>query len=455
MPQRKTSMSTDLMNPTPAEREQAAVHLAAARGQAANIGLPAGTRERPVKRVAVIGAGTMGGGIAMALANAGIPVTLIDADAKALDRGLARVRDNYAVSVARGRLDTAAMEQRLALINGSVVLAEGVHDADLVIEAVFEDMALKQRLFRELDAAARPGAILATNTSGLDIDEIAAVTSRPQDVVGAHFFSPAHVMKLLEVVQARHTAPDVIATLMALGRRMGKVAVLARIYPGFIGNALFRNYTREAHFLVEDGALPHEVDAALKRFGYAMGIFAVHDMAGNDVGYQTRKAQMATRPTDRRWNDLILKLVDLGRLGQKSGAGWYGYEPGSREPQRDPVVEQFIVEESARMGIERRSVSEEEILKRCLYGMVNEGARLLEQGIALRPGDIDIVYVTGYGFPAHQGGPMFMADRIGLDRVYADIQRLHEEHGHWWQPAPLLQRLAREGGHFADLQARA
>ncbi|WP_157269240.1 3-hydroxyacyl-CoA dehydrogenase [Azohydromonas aeria] len=447
-------MSTDLMNPTPAEREQAAVHLAAARAQAANVGLAVGTRERPVKRVAVIGAGTMGGGIAMALANAGIPVTLIDADAKALDRGLARVRDNYAVSVARGRLDTAAMEQRLALIGASVVLAEGVRDADLVIEAVFEDMALKQRLFRELDAAARPGAILATNTSGLDIDEIAAVTSRPQDVVGAHFFSPAHVMKLLEVVQARHTAPDVIATLMALGRRMGKVAVLARIYPGFIGNALFRNYTREAHFLVEDGALPHEVDAALKRFGYAMGIFAVHDMAGNDVGYQTRKAQMATRPTDRRWNDLILKLVDLGRLGQKSGAGWYRYETGSREPQRDVVVEQFIVEESARMGIRRRPVSQEEILQRCLYGMVNEGARLLEQGIALRPGDIDVVYVTGYGFPAHQGGPMFMADRIGLDRVYADIQRLHEEHGYWWQPAPLLQRLAREGGRFADLQAR-
>jgi 3-hydroxyacyl-CoA dehydrogenase len=262
-------------------------------------------------------------------------------------------------------------------------------------------------------------------------------------------------MKLLEVVQAKHTAPDVIATLMALGQRMGKVAVLARIYPGFIGNALFRNYTREAHFLVEDGALPHEVDAALKRFGYAMGIFAVHDMAGNDVGYQTRKAQMATRPTDRRWNDLILKLVDQGRLGQKCGAGWYRYEPGSREPQRDPMLERFIVEESACMGIQRRPVSEEEILKRCLYGMVNEGARLLEQGIALRSSDIDVVYVTGYGFPVHQGGPMFMADRIGLDKVCADIQHFHAQHGYWWQPAPLLEQLAREGRRFADLQARA
>ena len=305
----------------------------------------------------------------------------------------------------------------------------------------------------QLDTLAKPGAILATNTSGLDVDEIAAVTARPQDVVGAHFFSPAHVMKLLEVVRAAKTAPDVIATLMDLGRRMGKVAVLARIYPGFIGNALFRNYTREAHFLVEDGALPHEVDAALTRFGYAMGIFAVHDLAGNDVGYQTRKAQVATRPTDRRWNDLIMKLVDLGRLGQKSGRGWYRYEQGGREPRRDPEVEKFIVGESARMGIERRPIPEDEIIKRCVYGMVNEGAKLLEQGIALRPSDIDIVYVTGYGFPAHRGGPMYLADRIGLANVCADIRRFHAEHGFWWQPAPLLERLAKEGKSFADLQA--
>jgi 3-hydroxyacyl-CoA dehydrogenase len=270
-------------------------------------------------------------------------------------------------------------------------------------------------------------------------------------VVGAHFFSPAHVMRLLEVVRAAQTAPDVIATLMDLGRRMGKIAVLARIYPGFIGNALFRNYTREAHFLVEDGALPHEVDAALKKFGYAMGIFAVHDMAGNDVGYQTRKAQMATRPTDRRWNDLIMKLCDLGRLGQKSGKGWYRYEAGDRTPYRDPEVEQFIAEESARMGLPRRQMTEAEIIKRCLYGMINEGAKLLAQGIALRPGDIDITYLTGYGFPAHQGGPMFIADRIGLPQVLADIERLHAEYGFWWQPAPLLQQLVREGKTFADL----
>jgi 3-hydroxyacyl-CoA dehydrogenase len=243
-------------------------------------------------------------------------------------------------------------------------------------------------------------------------------------------------MRLLEVVRTDGpvaTAPEVIATLMDLGQRIGKVAVLSRIWPGFIGNALFRQYNREAHFLVEDGALPHEVDAALTKFGYAMGIFAVHDMAGNDVGYPTRKAQMATRPSDRRWNDIILKLVEMGRLGQKSGQGWYRYEPGDRKPLRRPI-------------------GEDEILERCLYGMVNEGARLLEHGIALRPSDIDIVYLTGYGFPAAQGGPMHMADRIGLPKVLEAIRRLHAEYGFWWQPAPLLEKLVAEGRSFADLQ---
>ena len=445
----------DLFTVSDEERARAAAHAKFAAAQATHIpDIPAGTPLRPIRRVAVIGAGTMGGGIAMALANIGIPVALIDAAAPGLERGLARVKDNYAGSVARGKLTQAQMDERLALIIGSLRM-EDAADADLIIEAVFEDMPLKQDIFRRLDAIARPGAILATNTSGLDVDEIAAVTLRPQDVVGAHFFSPAHVMKLLEVVRAARTAPDVIATLMDLGRRMGKIAVLARIYPGFIGNALFRNYTREAHFLVEDGALPHEVDAALKKFGYAMGIFAVHDMAGNDVGYQTRKAQMATRPNDRRWNDLILKLCDQGRLGQKSGKGWYRYEKGDRTPHRDPELEQFIIEESARMGIERRPMDDTEILKRCLYGMVNEGARLLEKGIALRPSDIDITYLTGYGFPAHHGGPMYMADRIGLAHVLADIRRLHANYGYWWQPAPLLEQLVREGRTFADLQKAA
>jgi 3-hydroxyacyl-CoA dehydrogenase len=449
----ETATPVDLFSVTDEERQRAAAHARFAAAQAARIpDLPPGMPLRRVRSVAVIGAGTMGGGIAMALANIGIPVTLVDASAQGLERGVARVQENYAGSVSRGKLAADEVQKRLALIRGSVRI-EDVREADMVIEAVFEDLALKQDLFRQLDALARPGAILATNTSGLDIDAIAAVTQRPQDVVGAHFFSPAHVMKLLEVVRAQRTAPDVIATLMDLGRRMGKIAVLARVYPGFIGNALFRHYTREAHFLVEDGALPHEIDAALKKFGYAMGIFAVHDMAGNDVGYQTRKAQMATRPSDRRWNDLILELCDHGRLGQKSGKGWYRYEPGDRTPHRDAELEAFIVAESARMGIERKKIAEEEIVKRCLYGMINEGTRLLEQGIALRPSDIDITYLTGYGFPAHHGGPMFLADRIGLPNVLADIERLHAEHGFWWQPAPLLQRLVREGRSFADLQA--
>lgn len=437
------------------ERERASRYAKFAAAEAAKIpDVPPHTPLRPVRKVALIGAGTMGGGIAMSLANIGVPVTLIDATAEGLSRGLERVRQNYAGSVSRGKLGQADMDRRLALITGSLQMAD-VRDTDLVVEAVFEDMGLKQEIFRQLDTLAKPGAILATNTSSLDVDEIARVTQRPQDVIGGHFFSPAHVMKLLEVVRAARTAPDAISTLMDLGRRMGKVAVLARIYPGFIGNALFRNYTREAHLLVEDGALPHEVDAALRKFGYAMGIFAVHDMAGNDVGYPTRKAQMATRPNDRRWNDLILKLCDLGRLGQKVGKGWYRYEAGDRTPERDPEVERFIVEESARMGIQRRSIHESEIIKRCLYGMVNEGARLLEQGIALRPSDIDITYLTGYGFPAHHGGPMFLADRIGLDQVLADVRRLHAEYGYWWQPAPLLERLALEGRRFSDLHPAA
>ena len=415
-------------------------------------GLPAGTPRREIAEAAIVGAGTMGGGIALALAAAGIPSVLLDADESSLARGLARLRDTLSRSATRGSLDPAEVETRLARIRGSVDLGDAA-SADLVIEAVYEDLDLKRAIFARLDAVARAGAILATNTSGLDIDAIAAATRRPADVVGAHFFSPANVMPLLEVVRTRDTADDVIATLMELGPRIGKTAVLARVHPGFIGNALFRQYNREAHFLVEDGALPYEVDAALTRFGYRMGIFAVHDLAGNDVGYQTRKARIATRAKDRRWNDLILELVEMGRLGQKSSKGWYRYADGDRRPQRDPELEDFIVERSRRMGIVRRPIGEDEILERCLFGMVNEGARLLELGIAQRPSDIDVVYLRGYGFPPDRGGPMYMADRIGLARVADTVRRLHAELGAWWEPAPLLERLAREGRTFASLQA--
>ncbi len=434
---------------TPADHERAAAHFEQARAAAREvIGLPANTPTRPVQSVAIIGAGTMGTGIAMSLANAGIATCLYEADAAALQRGLARVQDTYNASAARGKLEPQDVAQRLALITSTLTFAD-LAPADLFIEAVFEDLGLKQRLFAQIDAVAKPGAILATNTSGLDIDAIASATKRPQDVIGAHFFSPAHVMRLLEVVRANATAPDVVATLMALGPRIGKSAVLARVYPGFIGNALFRQSHREAHFLVEDGALPHEVDAALTGIGYAMGVFAVQDLAGTDVGYQTRKAQVATRAPDGRWSDLILKLVEMGRNGQKSGAGWYRYEAGHRKPQRDAVVEDFIQTESARLGITRRVITVDEILERCIYSMVNEGARLLEKGIAQRASDIDLVMLTGYGFPAAQGGPMFMADRIGLAEVAQTVQRLHEKHGAWWEPAPLLLELARSGGTFA------
>jgi 3-hydroxyacyl-CoA dehydrogenase len=443
----------DFFHLTDAQRAQALAYGQFARAEAAKIpDIPADTAPRALGSVAVVGAGTMGGGIAMALAAIDLPVVLIDASAEGLARGLARMKDNYAISVKRGKLTQAQVEQRLALVRGSVRL-EDARDVDLVIEAVFEDMDLKRELFAKLDAICQPGAILASNTSGLDVNQIAAATQRPTQVIGAHFFSPAHVMRLLEVVRADQTAPDVIATLMALGRRMGKVAVLARVYPGFIGNALFRTYTREAHLLVEDGALPHQVDAALCRFGYAMGVFAVHDMSGNDVGYKHRKALIATRPNDRRYSDLILKLCDQGRLGQKSGKGWYRYEPGDRTPLRDPELERFIVEESARMGIVRRPMDESEILKRCLYSIINEGAKLLELGIAQRPSDVNVTYLTGYGFPEHQGGPLYLADRIGLPQVLADIRRLHAELGLWWRPAPLLERLVQEGRCFADLQA--
>ncbi len=435
---------------SPEQAQKARAHLRAAESECAFIpDVAADSPHRPIASAAVIGAGTMGGGIAMCFANMGIAVVVIDQSQEALDRGLGRVKRNYAVSVERGSLQAADMERRLSFITGANDIS-AIAKADIIIEAVFEDMSLKQDLFRQIDQHAKPGAILATNTSGLDIDEIAAVTKRPKDVIGAHFFSPANVMRLLEVVRTRDSAPDVIATLMDLGRRMGKASVLSRVSPGFIGNALLRNYSREALFVVEEGALPLDVDAALTRFGYRMGIFAVHDMAGNDVGLQTKRKLLLTRPKDRRYSDLLITICDLGRLGQKTGKGWHRYENGGRTPIRDTEWEAFLVEESKRLGIERRDISDEEIIKRCIYSMVNEGARLLENGIALRASDIDVVYATGYGFPPDRGGPMFFADTIGLDKVYADIVQFHQTQGIWWEPAPLLARLVKEGKTFAD-----
>ena len=447
---KEREIAGELMSGT---QSKALRHVFFAEREAAKIpDVPSDTPQRPVKSVAIIGAGTMGGGIAMSFANVGIPVTLIDSTEEFLDRGLKRIKDNYAVTVSRGRLSQADMDKRFGLIKGTLGV-ENVKNADLIIEAVFEEMSLKKDIYGQIDKNAKPGAILATNTSGLNINEIAAVTKRPQDVIGLHFFSPANVMRLMEVVRADKTAKDVIATSMALGKTLRKVPVLARVYEGFIGNAMLRHYGREAHFLIEEGALPQQVDKALTDFGYAMGMFGVHDLAGNDVGYRNRKAAMATRANDRRYADLITKLCDMGRLGQKTGKGWYRYEPGSRTPIPDPEVEALIIEESRLKGIERRPISDEEIIKRCVYGPINEGAVLLEKGIALRPSDIDIVYVTGYGFPSWRGGPMFYADTVGLANVLADIKRFHEKDGFYWKPAPLLEQLVKEGKTFADYQA--
>ena len=434
-------------------QSRALIHAFFAEREAMNIpDVPASTPTRPIKTAAVIGAGTMGGGIAMNFANAGIPVTVIETSDEALSRGLGVVRGNYAATVAKGRLDQAAMDRRMTLIKGTLDLS-AVREADVIVEAVFEEMAIKKELFAKLDKLAKPGAVLASNTSSLDINVIAAQTSRPQDVIGTHFFSPANVMRLLEIVRGGKTGKDVIATTMRLARTLGKVPALVGVCDGFVGNRMIFQYSREAEFLLEEGALPWQVDKALTDWGLAMGPFAMSDMAGNDVGWRIRKQQAATRPNDRRYSHLADQICEKGRFGQKTAAGWYRYEKGSRAPLPDPEIEKLIVAESKRLGVAREPIGDEEIVKRTIYALVNEGAKILEEGIALRPGDIDVIYLTGYGFPAWRGGPMFYADTIGLDKVYADVKRFHERHGYFWRPAPLLEKLAREGKCFADLGA--
>jgi len=434
---------------------RALIHAFFAEREAMNIpDIPADTPTRAIKSAAVIGAGTMGGGIAMNFANAGIPVNVVETSAEALERGLLLVRSNYAATVSKGRLDQATMDKRISLIKGTLDLAAAVKEADVVVEAVFEEMSIKRELFAKLDRLAKPGAVLATNTSSLDVNAIAAETTRPQDVIGTHFFSPANVMRLLEVVRGAQTGKDVVATAMKLGKSLGKVPVLVGVCDGFVGNRMIFQYSREAEFLLEEGALPWQVDKALQDWGLAMGPFAMSDMAGNDVGWRIRKQQAPTRPNDRRYSHLADQICEMGRYGQKTGAGWYRYEKGSRVPLPDPEIEKLILAESKRTGRARQPVSDEEIVKRTIYALVNEGAKILEEGIALRPSDIDVIYLSGYGFPAWRGGPMFYADTIGLDKVYADVKRFHETHGYFWHPAPLLEKLAREGKRFADLNPK-
>jgi 3-hydroxyacyl-CoA dehydrogenase len=414
-------------------------------------GISQQTRTYAIRKAGVIGAGTMGGGIAMALANAGIAVLLRETEQAALDRGMAAVRKNYDSSVKRGRLTAQDVEARVALIQPQLTY-DGFEDADIIIEAVFENMSLKKQVFGELDKIAKSDCVLASNTSTLDIDEIAGATSRPNMVIGIHFFSPAHVMRLVEVVRGARTDKEVIATAMALARRLRKVGVLVGNCRGFVGNRMMLPYMREAQFLVEEGATPSQVDQALYDFGMAMGIFAVDDMGGIDLAWRVlQDTKSRLKPGDRI--PLVLeKLYEMHRWGQKTGTGWYRYEDG-RTPLRDPEVEALIETTAKQAGIARRSISNEEIIERCLYIMINEGARILAEGYAQRAADIDTIYITGYGFPAYRGGPMWYADTIGLRKIYERILEFHRDHGDYWTPAPLLERLAREGHTFAAFDA--
>jgi 3-hydroxyacyl-CoA dehydrogenase len=410
--------------------------------------VPKETEVSAINKAAVIGAGTMGGGIAMNYANAGIPVIVKETTQEALDRGMATIRKNYENSVKKGRFSREEMDRRMVLIRPQLSY-DGFEDADIVTEAVFEGMELKKEVFGELDEICKQGAILASNTSTLDIDEIAGATSRPEFVIGHHFFSPANVMRLLEIVRGRATNREVIATSMALAKRLKKVGVLVGNCYGFVGNRMLHQYAREAQFLVEEGAKPQEVDQALYRFGMAMGPLAVGDLAGLDVGWRIRKEHKHLEKPGVRKPLIADRLCEMGRYGQKTGAGWYRYDE-NRKPIPDPEVEKLIEETALEAGIERRSIDEEEIIERTQYALINEGAKILEEGIALRAVDIDIIYINGYGYPAWRGGPMWYADAVGLKKVYDRVDEFHREHGELWTPAPLLKKLADEGKTFAD-----
>ncbi|MGH8668664.1 MAG: 3-hydroxyacyl-CoA dehydrogenase NAD-binding domain-containing protein [Burkholderiales bacterium] len=423
-------------------------HMFFAERQTAKIpDIPEDTPVREIAKAAVIGAGTMGGGIAMNFANAGIPVTVVDATQEALDKGLQKVKDNYAATVSKGRLTQGDMDRRMGLIHGTANLGN-IADADIVIEAVFERMDVKQELFRKLDGIVKQGAILATNTSTLDVDKIAAATSRASDVVGTHFFSPANVMRLLEVVRGSNTAKDVLATTMKLGKRLKKLPVVSGVCDGFIGNRMLEKYGQQSLFLLDEGASPQQVDRALQNWGMAMGPFAMYDMAGNDIGWEIRKRRYQERP-DFVYSKLADRVCEQGRFGQKAGKGFYKYEPGSRRPIPDPAVDSIISSYRSEIGVQPRQIPDEEIVARCIYALVNEGACILEEGIALRASDIDMVYLTGYGFPPYRGGPMFYADSVGLDKVLASILKFQNGYqGDQWKPAPLLVKLAKASRRF-------
>ncbi|MBI3373261.1 MAG: enoyl-CoA hydratase/isomerase family protein [Betaproteobacteria bacterium] len=414
--------------------------------------VPEDTQTRAIKSAAVIGAGTMGGGISMSLVNVGIPVTIIEMKQEALERGMTTIKKNYTSTVSKGRLKQEDMDKRMAMITPSLSL-DGVKDADIVIEAVFERMDVKQDIFRKLDALAKPGAILASNTSTLDVNAIADVTRRPQDVIGTHFFSPANVMRLLEVVRGAKTAKDVLATTMKLGKTIKKLPVVSGVCDGFIGNRMIEKYGQQSLFLLDEGCSPRQVDGAAQKWGLAMGPLTMGDMAGLDIGWEIRKRRYIERP-NFMYSRVGDRICEQGRYGQKTSKGWYLYEAGSRKPVPDPAVDRIIEDYRKEIGVNPRQISDGEIVERLIYALVNEAANILEEGIALRASDIDMVYLTGYGFPAYRGGPMFYASTVGLAKVVEAIKQFQKGYqGGAWKLAPLIERLAGEGKSFTDYDA--
>ena len=436
-------------------QREALIHLFFSEREVAKI--PDVPRDTPTKDIAsagVVGCGTMGGGITMCFANAGIPVTVLEMSQEALDRGLGVIRKNYERMVERGRISEEQLEKRMALITGTLDYAD-LGSADVVVEAVYENLDVKKKVFEEFEKVCKAGAVIASNTSGLDLDAMAAVTSRPQDVIGLHFFSPANVMRLLEVVRGEKTSAETIATAMKLGKTLGKVAVLSGNAPGFIGNRMLAGYTRQAGEMILQGATPYQVDKVIGQFGMPMGPFQMNDLVGLDLGWRARKLA-GTKPEDVPITARVAdKLCELERFGQKNGRGFYLYAEGSRAGQPDPEVVEIVEQTSKELGIERQAIDDEEVLDRCILALVNEGARILEDRIAIRSCDIDIVYINGYGFPEVTGGPMFWADKMGLDVVLKKIEGFREKYGDFWTPAPLLEKLAKEGKTFASLGAVA
>ncbi|MEX3555752.1 MAG: 3-hydroxyacyl-CoA dehydrogenase NAD-binding domain-containing protein [Burkholderia gladioli] len=409
--------------------------------------VPADTPVREIHKLGVIGAGTMGGGITMNFLNAGLPVTLLETKQEALERGIATIRKNYEAQVKKGKLSEEKLEARMALISPTLSY-EDLKDADLIIEAVFEELGVKEQVFRKLDEVAKPGAILASNTSTLDVNKIAAFTKRPQDVVGMHFFSPANVMKLFEVVRGEHTAKDVLATVMQLAKKIRKIAVVSGVCDGFIGNRMVEQYIRQALFVLEEGTLPAQVDRAIEAFGFAMGPFRMSDLAGNDIGWAICKRRYVEQP-DLHYSKIADRLCELGRFGQKTGGGWYDYQAGERRAKPSKLVDEMVLAYSKEAGVERRKIADEEIVERLVYALVNEGAKILEEGIASKASDIDMVYLTGYGFPLWCGGPMLYADTVGLYNVERAMRRYAAgANGDAWQPAPSIAKLAAAGKGF-------